>query len=183
MSRSHPKHWTPPRNQNQKTWHTFWAVLVGKWRKCYQTETLFRSLSFCLYRSQDRHLEIRKILVGFIRAHSDRYKPLLLGRTLSEHLESMKKLFVWGTQVELQAAADYYDMCIYLLTKREQQERYHWHRYTPRRSSVATDKLPHIELAHPGSVHFDVILDAATLRTPKSLPELDGATEYFEVIL
>ena len=144
---------------------------------------LFRSLSFCLYRSQDRHLEIRKILVEFIRAHSDRYKPLLLGRTLSEHLESMKKPFVWGTQVELQAAADYYDMCIYLLTKREQQERYHWHRYTPRKSSVATDKLPHIELAHPGSVHFDVILDAATLRTPKSLPELDGATEYFEVIL
>ena len=58
-------------------------------------------------------------------------------------------------QVELQAAADYYDMCIYLLTKREQQERYHWHRYTPRKSSVATDKLPHIELAHPGSVRFD----------------------------
>ena len=31
---------------------------------------LFRSLSFCLYRSQDRHLEIRKILVEFIRKSS-----------------------------------------------------------------------------------------------------------------
>ena len=33
-------------------------------------------------------------------------KHFLLERTLSEHLESMKKPFVWGTQVELQAAAD-----------------------------------------------------------------------------
>ena len=28
----------------------------------------------------------------------------------------MKKLFVWGTQLELQAAADYHMICIYLLT-------------------------------------------------------------------
>jgi len=68
---------------------------------------LFRSLSFCLYFSQDMHLEIRKALVEFIRTYSDRYKPLLLEHTLSEHLESMKKPFVWGTQLELQAAADY----------------------------------------------------------------------------
>ena len=83
----------------------------------------------------------------------------------------MKKPFVWGTQLELQAAADYYEMCIYLLTKRQQQERYHWHRYTPRNSAVPTDNLPHIELAHPGSVHFDPILDAATLQIPKSVPQ------------
>ena len=97
-------------------------------------------------------------------------KHFLLERTLSEHLESMKKPFVWGTQVELQAAADYYEMCIYLFTKKEQQERYHWHRYTPRNSAVATDNLPQIELAHPRSVHFDPILDAATLQIPKSFP-------------
>ena len=143
---------------------------------------LFRSLSFCLYHSQDMHLEI-KTLVDFIRTHSDRYKHFLMEHTLSEHLESMKKPFVWGTQVELQAAADYYEMCIYLFTKKEQQERYHWHRYTPRNSAVATDNLPHIELAHPRSVHFDPILDAATLQIPKSFPQLDGATEYFEGIL
>ena len=82
-------------------------------------------------------------------------------------LESMKKPFVWGTQLELQAASDYYKMCIYLLTKREQEERYHWHRYTPRTSAVAADNLRHIELAHPRSVHFDPILDAATLQSPK----------------
>ena len=128
---------------------------------------LFRSLSFCLHRSQDRHLEIRKILVQFIERNGNNYKHLLFGRTLSEHLESMKKPFVWGTQLKLQAAADYYEMCIYLLTKRQQQERYHWHRYTPR-NSAPTDNLPHIELAHPGSVHFDPILDAATLQIPKT---------------
>ena len=57
---------------------------------------LFRSLSFCLHHSQDRHLEIRKILVQFIERNGDNYKHLLFGRTLSEHLESMKKPFVWG---------------------------------------------------------------------------------------
>ena len=55
-----------------------------------------------------------------IERNGDNYKHLLFGRTLSEHLESMKKLFVCGTQLELQAAADHYKMCIYLLTKREQ---------------------------------------------------------------
>ena len=144
---------------------------------------LFRSLSFCLHHSQDRHLEIRKILVQFIERNGDNYKHLLFGRTLSEHLESMKKPFVWGTQLELQAAADYYKMCIYLLTKREQEERYHWHRYTPRTSAVAADNLRHIELAHPRSVHFDPILDAATLQSPKSIPQLGGATEYYEDVL
>ena len=39
--------------------------------------------------------------------------------TYSEHLESMKKPILWGTQLELQAAADYYEMYIYLLTKRQ----------------------------------------------------------------
>ena len=69
---------------------------------------LFRSLSFCLHRSQDRHLEIRKILVQFIERNGNNYKHLLFRRTLSEHLECMKKPFVWGTQLEVQAAAHYY---------------------------------------------------------------------------
>lgn len=66
-------------------------------------------LSFCLHLSQDMHLDIR-ILVEFIQTKSDHYTPLLFEVTLSDHLESMRKPFVWGTQVELQASADCYEM-------------------------------------------------------------------------
>ena len=86
---------------------------------------------------------------------------------------------MWGTQLDIQAAADYYEMCIYLLTKQQ-------------RGTIGIDTQPGTVLylqttCHtsnfPGPVHFDPILDTATLQIPKSVPQLDGATEYLEDIL
>jgi len=105
----------PPEVENpskmSKTLHMFWAVLVGKWRKCYQMETVSQK-SVILPSSFLRQASRDKILVQFVERNGDNYKHLLFGRTLSEHLESMNKPFVWGTQLELQAAANYYKMCI-----------------------------------------------------------------------
>ena len=115
--------------------------------------------------------------------NGDHYKPLLFEGTLTDHLEMMRKPGVWGTQVELQAAADYYKMSIYLLTKREQQDRCQWNLYRPRNSALPADGFPHIELAHPGSVHFACIVDTSTVQNSKSIPQLDGGTDNLEGIL
>ena len=118
----------------------------------------------------------------YIANNGDAYTPLLFEETLTDHLKMMRNPGTWGTQVELQAAADYHKTCIYLLTKRGQQDRYHWILYKPRNHAMPGDGFPHIELAHPGSVHFDSIVDAATLQNPKSTPQLDGDTEDSETI-
>ena len=143
----------------------------------------FRSLSFCFYKTQDRHMEVRRTLVDFISENGGDYEPLVFQGTLTDHLKRMRNPSTWGTQVELQAAADYYKTCIYLLTKRGQQDRYGWLVYKPRNCSMPADGFPHIELVHPGSVHFDAVVDAATLLSPKSVPQLDGVTDNFEGVL
>ena len=182
-----PLVFNPPKKQKYKLQLDMTQILDSTGRKVTKMlpdgNCLFRSLSFCLYQTQDRHMEIRSTLVEFIFKNGDHYKPLLFEGTLTDHLEMMRKPGAWGTQVELQAAADYYKMSIYLLTKREQQDRYQWYLYRPRNSAVPADGLPHIELAHPGSVHFDCIVDASTLQNPKSIPQLDGGTDNFEGIL
>ena len=89
----------------------------------------------------------------------------------------MRNPGVWGTQVEPQAAPDYYKMSIYLPTKREQQDMYQWHLYKPHNCAVLADGFPQIEFDHPLLVHFDCTVDAATPQNPNFITQLYGGTD------
>ena len=103
----------------------------------------------------------------FVERNGNNYKHLLFGQTLSEHLECMKKPFVWGTQLEIQAAADY-DGDVYLSSHQETAAR-----EVPSASIHTTQDqytlIPSLMLPH--------------FRFRSVVPQLDGATVYVEDIL
>ena len=105
---------------------------------------LFRSLSFCLHRSQDRHLEIRKILVQFIERNGNNYKHLLFGRTLSEHLESMMCGVLSLNFKLLQTTM----RCVFIFSPRD----------SSKRGTIGID-------THPGTVHLQTTCHTSNLLT------------------
>ena len=77
---------------------------------------LFRSLSINLYNHQEEHLAIRKLLVKFEELNKDQFANYLTASDASnidDHICSMVKPFVWGTQVELLAASSFFQVPLY----------------------------------------------------------------------
>ena len=73
------------------------------------------------------------------------------------------------------------DLYMYLPTYQERTAGPAWMAvYKPRNCSVPADGPPHIELVHPGSVHFTAVTDAATLQNPKSVLQLDNFEGVFQ---
>ena len=65
---------------------------------------------------------MRQILVEFTKNNEHILKCFVLSGTFSDHLEQMKNDRVWGTQVELYAAATLFMLPIYVYTpKRDLQ--------------------------------------------------------------
>ena len=114
---------------------------------------------------------MRDDIVEFIADHQTLFSPILIDpegmETMDDHLLNMKKPMVWATQVEIQAAVELYALPLYLYTQTPDKRSYHWLHYTQWMHSATCIKHNHIELAHPGSTHFDCIIDAATLQQAK----------------
>lgn len=101
--------------------------------------------------------------------NQDLLKCFVLSGTLSDHLELMKSNRVWGTQVELYAAATLFMLPI-LLCLYSKRDSYKWIVYHPVSSSsaityplekepVTMHYLHHLELINTSGNHFDIIVD------------------------
>lgn len=90
----------------------------------------------------------------------------------------MVKPHVWATQVEIQAAADYYNRDIYVLTETSKKDDYHWLLYKSK-SLGETNGL--IQLAHLASIHFDPVIEVQTQGLPQSPPLLKCQEEVVEL--
>lgn len=132
----------------------------------------FRALSLFLYNTQEQHHKVRMDIAKFEAENEHQFAALLIdptGRqTIGQHIESINKPRVWASQIELQAAAEFYRIPLYLYSPTPDKRGYHWLCYQPRTSSPTVTRS-HIELAHPASIHFDLIVDAATM-TPSQIP-------------
>ena len=73
---------------------------------------LFRALAHQTFGDQMYHAQMHKSLVKLINDNMEKYKPLYMGRRkpFSEHVNCMLKDGIWGTQLEIQAAADCLDL-------------------------------------------------------------------------
>jgi len=84
--------------------------------------------------------------------------------------ENMVKSSTWTTQVELQAAANFYGTDLYVLTEKPSKTNYHWICYAastnPRFKENYSEKNYSMQLAHCSSVHFDVIIDLKRKEVP-----------------
>ncbi len=66
---------------------------------------LFRCLSYILYGTQERHMELRSYLTEFTSLNESHFIALCHPKTVADHVQHMKSVFVWGTHVEIIAVS------------------------------------------------------------------------------
>ena len=145
---------------------------------------LFRALAHQAFGDQMYHAQMRKALVKLISDNMEKYKALYMGRRklFSEHVNCMFKDGMWGTQLEIQAAADYLGLPIYELMYCSATNSHKWIAFKPRHV-LAEEMVPqphfpftvdHIELLH-NKYHYDSIISGkeCKLQTPSLNPVED----------
>ena len=131
---------------------------------------LFRSLAHIVYGTEHGHLQMRKLLVEFVKSNRQMFEPLIIGETFDQHTERMACARLWGSHIELQAAASLFEMPVFLCTtSRSEYQVYKWTCYKPfppeklifpppQERPKTLHLLSHIELCHTGGCHFDCVL-------------------------
>ena len=158
------------------------ALLLKQQRKTRRVtgdgNCFFRAISLFLYDTQEKHHEVRRNIVEYESQHEQLFAPLIIDptgkQTFADHLRNVKNPTAWASQIELQAAAELYSIPLYLYTQTPDKSDYHWLCYKSATSSTPIVKPNHIELAHPAGIHFDLIVDAATMAPSQIPPQLTG---------
>ena len=139
---------------------------------------LFRSLSKALLGTEKYHYLIRTRLLGFVYANSNIFMPHIQQRYQSQvevrqYCLAMDASGVWGTELEILAAATMLQAPVYTYTQTNSKS-YQWLRYLPLSSAHSVtckyhDSVQrlvhmikpadyHLELFHFNSSHYDVIV-------------------------
>ena len=112
------------------------------------------------------HKKMRLLLVNFVAQHTHLFQPLVMLENLSlqDHVQRMRRLKEWGTQVELQAASSFFQKELYVFTQSHSSTYYDWVRYklhSPDTLDVVAPNscknIPHLELCHTEHCHFECI--------------------------
>jgi len=94
---------------------------------------MFRSLSCHIFGHQE-HLATRKLISEFECLNQQQFAKYLLEvneRGTQLHLKKMSKPFVWGTHIELKAAASYFQIPLCFCEESPKTECYEWHCFSP----------------------------------------------------
>ena len=139
---------------------------------------LFRSLSKALLGTEKYHYLIRTRLLGFVYANSNIFMPHIQQRCQSQmevrqYCLAMDVSGVWGTELEILAAATMLQAPVYTYTQINSKS-YRWLRYLPLSPAHSVtckyhDSVQrlvhmikpadyHLELFHFNSSHYDVIV-------------------------
>jgi len=126
---------------------------------------LFRALASTIYKTQDMHTKMRAMLVDFVANNKTQFQPFLT-TPLEDHIRHMRHERIWGTAIELMAAASLMQMPVYTYTPVPRGV-YRWVRYNPLKESTLVfpeepyptqaNDLNHIELLHTSGCHYDCI--------------------------
>ena len=102
-------------------------VLLSSGRKIHASlgdgNCLFRSFSKELLSNETHHLRIRTLLTDTVKWNGDKFKgylaPPLTGKSITEHVQTMRKEFTWGTHIEIYAMASVLQVPIHLYTQKK----------------------------------------------------------------
>ena len=138
-------------------------------RRCHTVlgdgNCLFRACSHQLYATEDFHAQLRQSLHQYIEQNKSKYEAYWIDPTISysQHLQQLKSLGSWGTQLELQAFCDYLCLPLFVCSPNFQTRAYCWGRFTP---STHT-RSPNVTL--PSQVCRSL---STTLRSLTAAPEI-----------
>ena len=130
---------------------------------------LFRALAKQLCGDPEKHIELRKMLINFEVKNSEVFAKLctsINSTSLVEHVETRRKVFTWGTTVEILATASLFQVNIFEVTESLVPGKVKWTKYSP----ISCEKLigledasdfgcskSWLEIVFIGGRHFDSI--------------------------
>ena len=150
---------------------------------------MFRALAFHILGDEKSHFALRSLLVRFENLNGSTFSPRLISGvngvnlpTFEKHIDHMLKPKSYGTHVELQAAATYYQVPIYIWTRNRQGEGYHWEVIKPLcacsevcaplvAENCLTFPLQHYKNSHFEIFHHDCHYDAIVSSSTGTLSE------------
>lgn len=137
---------------------------------CDDGNCLFRCLSSIFFGNQDRHFEVRLLLVTIVEKNPSYFTSYCLPLPVQQHAQEMAQNKKWGTHVEIFAASLFLKKPIYVAVRRSNS--YYWAKYLclPEddllllpKTAVATVKVEHsIELCHINDNHYDCVVMSDT---------------------
>ena len=114
---------------------------------------LFCTLSLAIFKTEEKHAEIRKQIVERLKNQKNKFKPYIVAEQYDKYLEVMSKDGEWGTQVEIFAASDLFDRDIYVYAKYDTG--HEWLRYVIQQCD-GQHKRDYIALQCDGN-HFNLL--------------------------
>lgn len=147
---------------------------------------LFRALAKQLSGNPEKHMELRKLIINFEASNFNIFGKLctaINGISLTKHIESKRKVFTWGTTLEILAAASLFSVDIFEVTESLVPGKVKWIQYSPINGCENFEDVANfgckkswLELAYIGSCHFDSIRPLSkTLKQTR--PQIE-ATKY-----
>ena len=129
---------------------------------------LFRSFSYFIFNTQERHLHLRSVLVEFMDLNSSHFTSYCLPSTVQEHTCRMSQNFIWGTHAEILAKSLYFGKPVFVAMKKA-EESFYWAKYGDCQTNVnqivfpsvepkLTTELSHFEICHVNCTHYDIVL-------------------------
>lgn len=127
---------------------------------------LFRALAYVLYGEEMFHDKMRELLANFISRNRTDMQPYIDG-DIRDYVAKVKLTRVWGTAVELLAAASLFEIPVFTFIPREGG--YHWLCYKPLTSNNLVypteesrpwrlNHMDHVELLNTYGCHYDCIM-------------------------
>lgn len=117
---------------------------------------LFRSISYQLYGTQDRHQEVRQLCVEQLATERAQYSLYYdTEEEFDRYVEGMKKACTWGDEIALKAMCDKLKFVAYVLTSTMGA----WYlRYVPQDMEAPEySTIRHIFLAYLYPIHWDAL--------------------------
>ena len=141
---------------------------------------LFRTISDQLFNTQDEHLLVRTTIVRFENLNKAVFANYLMSQvntnTITSHIDRMMRPYMWGTHIEVIAAASLFQIPVYFTeeSRAVQPGKYHWQVIRPLPSEklrypevvdpppIEVAKITHFELAYTSGMHYDSIVSSDT---------------------
>ena len=113
---------------------------------------LFHALSTIICNNENSHQHIRRLLVAFSRHNKEHLKAFCHPVPIKEHINGMEKDRVWGTDLEIHAAAALWQVKIYVCVSDSTTSSYSWICFNPMPLSQLTIPIKWQELPCPSGV-------------------------------
>ena len=127
----------------------------------------FRAVSLIIHGTQDKHLQVRESLMTFVERNTNVFKAYVKpGTSIAEHITIMRREGTWGTELELFAAASFYQLPFHVCWPHPQTREYKWLEFPPKDHAQLTFKgdmpekpaLRHAELCNTNANHYETII-------------------------